>query len=253
GDIATGGVPAKSINIAAASVNDMSGSTIDVRGGGDLYSYRFVPGTGGTVDILNTSSSFAIIPGYQANYAPYAPYNPNPPTGNLSGDPGYVSTGLSVGDQIYLSAGSGLPRGTYTLLPARYALLPGAFLVTLKSTTAIDGPITQPDGSALVLGYRFNGFAPPSATPLFSAFEIASSAVVGARAQYDNFLANEFLESGALAHDATVPRLPIDAGHVLLSATTAMSIKGSLFSSAPGGGRGGFVDISSPVDILIAG
>jgi filamentous hemagglutinin len=250
-DITAGGVPAKSINIAAVSINDLPGSTIDVRGGGDLYSYRFVPGVGGSTDILNSSTSFAIIPSYSAGYAPFAPYN-STFNSAFGSDKGYTSSGLQVGDQIFLGAGSGLPPGTYTLLPARYALLPGAFLITPKST-AIIGPVTQPDGSAIVLGYRFNGFTPTSATPLFSSFEVASSSVVNNRAQYDNFFANQFLKDGALSHDATVPRLPIDAGHVLLSATAAMSLQGSLLSAAPTGGRGGFVDISSPVDILIAG
>lgn len=249
-DITAGGVPSKSINIAAVSVTDLPGSTIDVRGGGDLYSYRFVPGTGGSIDILNSSSAFAVIPGYAAGYAPFAPFNTG--SGSFGTDSGYVSSGLSVGDQVFLSAGSGLPAGFYTLLPARYALLPGAFLITPK-TTAITGPVLQLDGSSIVLGYRLNGFAPPSASPIYSAFEVASGTIVRTRAQYDDFFANQFLKDGALSHDATVPRLPIDSGHVLLSATAAMSIQGSLFSAAPTGGRGAFVDISSPADILIAG
>src|SRR5206468_1660976 len=43
-DITTSGVPRKTINIAAANVNDQAGATIDIRGGGDLYAYRFVTG-----------------------------------------------------------------------------------------------------------------------------------------------------------------------------------------------------------------
>src|SRR5262249_51694048 len=78
-------------------------------------------------------------------------------------------------------------------------------------------------------------------------------AIMRTRAQYDDFFANQFLRAGALGHDATVPLLPIDSGHVLLSATAAMSIQGSLLSTTPTGGRGAFVDISSPEDILIAG
>src|SRR5262249_41166833 len=187
------------------------------------YSYRFVSGTGGTVDITSSASIFAVIPGYNAGYAPFAPFNAN---SNFGTDKGYVSSGLSIGDQIYLTGGGGLAAGTYTLLPARYALLPGAFLVTPESGTT-SGPVLQPDGSAIVLGYRFNGFASPDASPLFSAFEIASGAIMRTRAQYDDFFANQFLRAGALGHDATVPLLPIDSGHVLLSATAAMSIQGS--------------------------
>ena len=77
-DITANGVPEKSITISANNVFDRDGSVIDIRGGGDLFTYQFNPGTGGTVDLLNSSGSFAVIPGYEADYAPFAPYNPNP-------------------------------------------------------------------------------------------------------------------------------------------------------------------------------
>ena len=75
--------------------------------------------------------------------------------------------------------------------------------------------------------------------------------VLRQRAQYNNFSANTFLAESALEHDVAVPRLPIDSGHLVLDAVEMMSIQGLLAAQAPGGGRGGEVDISSPVDILI--
>jgi filamentous hemagglutinin len=251
-DITAGNAPEKSIAISAASVFDRGGSVIDVRGGGDLFAYQFNPGTGGTIDLLNSSSSFAVIPSYQADYAPFAPYNPTPINTDFGSDSGYVNSGLAIGDRVFLNAGGGLASGAYTLLPARYALLPGAFLVTPQSALA-GGQTTLPDGSAIVLGYRFNDLNwSGAARPMNTSFEIASANVLNARAQYINFSANTFLKQGALTHDAAVPRLPLDSGHLLLDATEAMRVQGSLISQSVSGGRGGEVDIQSPVDILIS-
>ena len=132
-DITVGGVPAKAVNLSAQNLTTETGSIIDIAGGGDLFAYRWIPGTGGSQDILASTTSFAIIPGFDFNYAPFAPFNPNTSATNLGGQPGYVNNALRVGDQITLGGGAGLRRGTYTLLPARYALLPGAFLVTPRS------------------------------------------------------------------------------------------------------------------------
>jgi filamentous hemagglutinin len=245
-DVALVGIPEKSVNVAATHVSDQAGSIIDIRGGGDEFAWEFRSGTGGTIDVLNSPNSFAIIPGYQADYAPYAQFN------SAAGTPGYVNTNLQVGDQIYLAASRGFPAGSYTLLPARYALLPGAFLVTPKSGTPGTNPV-QPDGSTLISGYRFNAFDPPSSQPIYSSFEIASQYVVQQRAEYINFSANQFVRQIALDRGGAVQRLPIDSGHLLFDATETMSILGSLTSQPPTGGRGGLVDISSPVDILLAG
>ncbi len=253
-DITVTGAPEKTVHISAESVTEQTGSTVDLRGGGDLYAYRWVSGVGGTNDVLASSAGFAVIPGYQADYAPFAPFNPTALNTNLGGDAGYVNPTLAVGDRIYLNGVAGLPAGFYTLLPARYALLPGAFLVTPKAGVPPGGAQTLPDGSSVVAGYRFNDLnAARTVTPLASTFEIAPQSVVRARAEYDDSLANAFLSAGAMAHDAVVPRLPVDSGQLVLAATKAMTLQGAVAAQAPMGGRGGLVDISSPVDIFITG
>ena len=252
-DITAGGVPQKSIQLSAEVITQNAGASIDIRGGGDLHSSRWVGGTGGSTDILASTTSFAVIPGYQADYAPYAAFNASPVTTNLDSAAGYVNAGLSVGDRVYLGASSGLPAGFYTLLPARYALLSGAFLVTPKTGTP-SGSVTLADGSSLVSGYRLNDLKiSTDVHPLYSKFEVASGSVVRNRAQYEDYSANTFLPEGASSHDAAVPRLPIDSGKLLLAATRSMTVHGSVASQAPDGAKGGEVDISSPSDILIAG
>ena len=238
-DITAGGVPGKTITASAQTVIDETGSTVDISGGGDLLAYRFVPGLGGTIDVLGSATSFAIVPGYGAAYAPY--------------DPGYANPALKPGDQIYLNASSALAAGVYTLLPARYALLPGAVLVTAQNTVPNSATL-RPDGSSLVSGYRFNAFTGrPTTQPLLTAFEVAPQPVVQNRADYETYSANTFLREGALANDAAVPRLPIDSGHLVLAATGAVAIDGTVLADAPTGGRRGLVDINTPADILIAG
>ena len=197
-DITAGGVPAKAINLSAHKINDQAGAVLDISGGGDLFAYRWVSGLAGTTDILASPSSYAVIPGYQAAYAPFASYNnPNPSltASPFSLDQGYVNGTLKVGQQVYLGASNGLPAGIYTLLPARYALLPGAFLITPKNGVPSGITVIEPSGASLVSGYQWNGInKAQSAAPLTSIFEVASQSVVLSRAEYDPFSGNNFLE-----------------------------------------------------------
>lgn len=244
-DITSSGLPQKSLQVAAESVVTEAGSVIDVRGGGDLMAYRFESGLGGTVDILASTGAYAVVPSYGSEFAPYAPFNPSTGATALNGNPGYINSTLHVGDQVRLDGGGGLPAGVYTLLPARYALLPGAFLVTPLSGSA-QGTIGKPDGSAIVSGYRFNGLEQGYTIPdLATRFEVARPEVIAKRAEYTRFSANGFFPTtGSL-------RLPGDAGQLVLAATKQMALAGSVTSSGDTGFRGGLVDISSASDIFI--
>ena len=242
-DITVTGLPAKDINVAGHTVLDQPESAIDIRGGGDLYAYQFQSGVGGTVDVLNTTTSFAVLPGNDPGYAPFV-------SSTGAANAGYSNSTLAIGDQVQLRASAGLPAGTYTLLPARYALLPGAFLVTPVSNAPTLSAV-EPTGATIVSGYRFNGFDPAPAQPLLSSFEVAPASVVRSRALYVDYSANTFLKQAALTANEAVPRLPIDSGSLLFDATQQMAIDGSLAAQAPVGGRGGAVDISSPSDIRI--
>lgn len=250
-DITVGGVPGKQVNLAGRKVTTAPGSTLDLRGGGDLYAYRWVDGNGGRNDLLASSGLFAIMPGYGFDYAPYAPFNANASAVNLQREAGYGNSTLRTGDRITLGSGAGMPAGTYTLLPARYALLPGAFLVTPQGGAPV-GTRQLEDGSTLVSGYRSNDLDPSRAGRTeMRRFEIAPGSVVRQRAEYLDFRANTFLRGAAASRGFAVPRLPIDAGYLSFTATTSMRLGGSVLGGRPAAGRGSLVDISSPVDILI--
>jgi filamentous hemagglutinin family protein len=249
-NVTLSGLPAKEVNLSAATVTNEAGSVIDIRGGGDLYAYRWIQGNGGRNDVLNTTGSFAVIPGYAFDYAPYATFGSS---ATLGGDTGYANSTLRVGDQVTLSASPGLSAGTYTLLPARYALLPGAYLVTPGSGTPA-GVVKRPDGSAVVSGYRANNLDPDrTGQTTITNFEVASSKVVRARSEYQDLLANTTLRQAAIVREFAVPRLPVDAGYLSFTASAGMSLGGTVNSSAPDAGRGGVIDINSPVDIVING
>jgi hypothetical protein len=249
-DITALGPPEKRINFGAQNLSAQPGSVIDVRGGGDLFAYRWIPGTGGSQDVLATNGSYAILPGYQAEFSPFAPFNPAAEV--FDGDQGYRNDTLNPGDSIYLGPNHGLPAGNYTLLPARYALLPGAFLVTPVSGTPV-GSVALPDGSYLVSGYKYNTVDPGTGNSAQRRWELVPGAVVRQRSRYEEYTGNTFFAAAAESLNLKTPRLPQDSGRLVFQATQSLSLNGSILARPIGEGRGAVVDISSPVDIFIGG
>ncbi|MEI7953522.1 MAG: filamentous hemagglutinin family protein [Verrucomicrobiota bacterium] len=246
-DITSSGMAAKAIRLSAQSVVTTAGSLVDIRGGGDVFAYQWVQGTGGSTDILASNSSFAILPGYAASYAPYAAFNTPINAPSLANDGGYVSSGLALGERIWLAGGNALAAGYYTLLPARYATLAGAFLVTPKSGQPAAQSVVAPGGASVMAGVLYSGLDAQVVIPaVLSEYEVAPAAVVAKRAQYNLLSANT-----TLAASAGSSRLPVDSGQLSLAATLSMTIGGAVNSVAHSGGRGGIVDISSPLDIVI--
>ena len=252
------GRTAKSVTLSAASVDDQAGSKVDISGGGDLYAYRFVPGSGGSYDVLgaDTANTFAIIPSYSASFAPTSP---NVTSVTISTDPGYVSSHLAVGDQVALGASAGLPAGSYTLLPARYALLPGAFLVTDLGIPSA-GTAALADGSSVVAGYRYNSNnTSRTLSPVYDSWQVSPAKVTRALAEYDDSYANSFFVQSAATANLAAPRIPLDAGHLVFDANESLSLKGNVASTpaknadGTAAGHGGIVDINSPLDVLITG
>lgn len=219
--------PEKNISLTAPQIALAPGSTLDVSGGGDLLAREFLPGPGGSRDILeaaNAEGAFAIVPA-QSN--PFGSYDP------------FLSRGAPVGtgDTIHIAPGGPLPAGEYAMLPAGYALLPGAYLVTPQAKTAAPVPgqaLTQPDGSSIVAGQR--GIAGTGTRDsLWSAFRIENGTQVRNRAEYLESRADNFFADGGA-------RLNRDAGRLVLDAGTALTLGGTLAQNT-GGGRGSEVDI----------
>lgn len=235
--------PAQHVNLEGAKVDVQKGAVIDVSGGGDLQAYEWIPGVGGTQDVLSQATrpnQFAIVPRLNASVAPY----------DQSVSQG---TQLQVGDAVYLSASRGLPAGTYLLMPARYALLPGAFLVTEVSgyqgiqsgqTFAAAGGGTIVSGYRTVIGTSFGD-------SVTSGFQVVPTSVVQQQAQYTTTSANQFFAQQSATSSAPVPRLPVDSGLLSLTPSESLSLNGMLLTTSGKGGIGAGVDISS-AQILVA-
>lgn len=250
-------LPAKTINIDAANVDLQTGAVMDVAGSGDLYAREFVPGLGGSSDWLTgyrnkdydwvnaPGEIFAVIPGFEGDIAPIG-----------LGE----GTGLAVGSKIYLSGGSGLPAGYYTLLPADYASLPGAFRVTAQhhykgnfADMALGEVAHNPDGSTIQAGYRFIA-GQAVRDQRNTGFLVMDGKTLRTRSEYAEAYASTFFTSEAFLKKALrtnqpigdVPRIPIDGGSVVLTAGKSLRLNATLKSGAGKGGRGGFADISAP-------
>lgn len=252
-DITSIGAPDKSVSIIAANVVTENGSSIDIRGGGELYGYRWVEGNGGTNDILNNTTSYAILPGYDSFFAPFAPFASSGQfADNLGGDPGYANDHLSAGDSIFLKAAPGIDEGVYTLLPARYALLPGARLITPDTSGTLTAGQVKPGGAVLATGYTFNSLNPDVVGSIYQQFEVAPLSVVKARSEFVDYTAHVFIPAAQQRLSLPVSVTSRDAGYALLSAQQNMQLAGGLAASGFQTGRGGRVDVSSPLDIILA-
>ena len=325
-DVTAGGLPQRSVALSAGNVAAVSGSVVDVGGGGDLLAYRWVPGIGGSSDLLGAANqswnsgseynagdlisyagstwsarvdidpsdyaiapkpedglfwvkvpeSYAVLPGLGDRVAALGSFNTGINSGSLGGDPGYVASGLRAGEQVYLDGVPGLASGYHTLLPRRYALLPGAFLVipeegkltgsgTVISTTTpslrrddfrTPELIRLEEGSYLANGWSRNGLNPAAAVhAVQTRFEVLPREVVAARAQYDIYGANQFLAAAAQRLDLPVgQRLPQDSARLTIHGNTGLDLAGTVLArSTAAAGSAAEIDVSSLAAMAITG
>ena len=77
-----------------------------------------------------------------------------------------------------------------------------------------------------------------------SAFEVQSQSVFGQYSQIALTSADTYFPTFAAKHDQNTPRLPIDAGRLILAPSQALSIGGDFLTTSADGGRGSEVDIT---------
>ncbi|WP_373453244.1 filamentous haemagglutinin family protein [Burkholderia sp. AU33647] len=277
--------PAKYIGVNGTSVALGKGATIDLSGGGDLQAAEWVPGTGGTRDVLSqynvsyasgkgatavpvnagAGNVYAIVPGSQSPVAAYDPLfaqtvqpdvagNGTPTTKNTTLGVGQAGLNDAIGKAVYLSGVPGLAPGYYTLLPGKYATLPGAYRVTVSATTGNVVPGASqvlPDGTVVTGGYFADAVTGGrSATPTL--FDVQSGATWQQYSQYTLKGANDFFTAQAAKQGNVTPPLPVDGGQLVLAATRALTLGATLNAAAGPGGAPAEVDIASQ-DIQITG
>ncbi|WKJ92119.1 filamentous hemagglutinin family protein [Methylomonas montana] len=221
------GSPEKSIVLSGPDIDLAASAVVNLNGGGDLSAFEFIAGPGGSADVLDTDSAFAILPAYQADYAAYDPLE-------------FAKSGLTPGDSVYLGAAAGLAAGFYTLLPAHYALLPGAYLITPQTGTAdmAAGTTTlRNDGATIVAGYRYTA-GTSAGDSRWSGFAVESGTLARTRSEYQETTAASFFAE----HSANLPQ---DAGNLSLLAGQSLQLAAQISATAVVGGQGGMLDIAA--------
>jgi filamentous hemagglutinin family protein len=236
-----------SLDASGQTVTTQAGATLNLDGGGQLVAYEFVQGPGGSKDIFTGAAggAFAIVP----TVKDYSPYDSQIMVGNgsaLTLNPGAGNT-LSLGNTLTFGTGAMIPAGTYAILPARYALLPGAYLVKANASVAnvsLGYAQTRPDGSQVVAalqgvtGVAVAGNAQPGAYTVMSSAQARRYSEVKST-DVDTYLSNK----ADLAGTAVGP-LSRDAGHLSLVADQ-LSLDAKVLMGVASGGRGGLLDIAA--------
>jgi filamentous hemagglutinin family protein len=208
-------LPDKAIQLLAPgqAVDVRAGAVLDMSGGGQLVAHEFVPGPGGSTDVFAGAAggAFAVIPTVRD-------HAPSDAAIAALTDAAGASAAIPAGRSITFGAGGPLPAGTYAVLPARYALLPGAFLVTPAGSGRVASGYAQqrPDGSALV-GATLGSVGTPS-TAASTGFVVRSSEQARRYSEVRNTDVDAYLAAAADKAGTALPRLAQDAGSLDIAA-----------------------------------
>lgn len=225
----------------------MTDSTlVDGRAGGDLVAWEFKKGVGGSTDTYNRSGVYAILPGYSFDFAPY--------DADISASSAKLGKGLKVGDQVTVTTGSGvLAAGTYTLLDARYGILPGAVLVqatSLNTTQALPRAIANDDGSVIVSGFMgSSGMARTSGNPKL-ALKLEPEATHRAQSQVIRTSANAYIDELAERSGDSYRRAG-DGALVSFVSKNTFDLVAQVKLQGRGGLRAGLIDVAMP-DMVVS-
>jgi hypothetical protein len=263
-------LPTKGISVKAPTVDVAAGAKLDVSGGGEMVAQEFVAGPGGSIDVRQnfvptttgaTSGAtttvrngyFALIP---ARGDAAAAYDTQARTG-LTADAAQGGDALlRVGQTLTIGAGSGMPAGTYTLMPARYALLPGAYAVQAVAGYADMVPgtaINEAAGTRIVAGQLGVG-AGLSSTARWSGYRVLNGTQFRKLAEFREYRGSELVQAAAAVAGQVAPRTALDAAALSVSASTlrlgTANIVATPGSSTASGatvtGRGAQLAISVP-------
>ncbi|HWM46427.1 MAG TPA: filamentous hemagglutinin family protein [Xanthobacteraceae bacterium] len=239
--------PTKGLVLAGTDVLVTSGATIDTRGGGELQASEWIPGKGGSRDTLATapgqSTVYALLPWMSDPLSAFDVHYTSARTQALPGD-----TYPRAGTQVTIDGGSGIPAGTYTLYPAHYATLPGAYRIVYYGDNLgrnLRSGTTLPDGTVITTGRYAQSGLPGRQSAGQALFAIRTESVWQQYSEY-SFSRTERYFTDKASHDGTgVPRLPMDAGRLAVVAQQQIVLAGIALTQPAPGGRGGELDISA--------
>ena len=272
--------PTGQLTLTGGAIDVKAGATVDGRGGGDVFAYEFVSGIGGSRDVLDrinrdqfssngysaTTGSgflfadrrqvFAILPADRAqalgltNVALFDPL--------YSADYGAAGPvdlyGASAGLSVKLDAAPGIAAGEYVLLPAHYALLPGALRIVENTGLVAPAPgqtQSQLDGS-IIVGGSFATAGTALGESQRRSFTVQSKSSFSQYSRLETTDAAPALVKLAQRAGAILPRLPLDSARVILSPLTSLKVAGVFKLDAATGGQGTKIDIGG-TNIILAG
>ena len=228
--------PDKNIVLDSDNVDVEEGAVVDLSGGGDLVTWEFIPGPGGSKDFLraeNAGNFFAILPGLENGYAPFDAQE-------------MAGWDIAVGETVFLDGAAGLAAGNYTVLPARYALLPGAYLI--EAVDGFDhlpvGQIADIGNGTLVAGSISIG-GTDIADSSTSGFIVRDGSYANQLSEFDVNNADDVVKSIAASNEFETPRLSVDAGTLTVNGGATVDLNGDLVASVEAGARGALVDINA--------
>lgn len=218
-----------------------AGSSVDLSAGGSLLAWEFVPGPGGSSDIFKgtyESGAFAVVPTVTGSGGLDA---------NLLAASGLSSTlDTSASRTITFGEGGPVPAGTYTVLPARYALLNGAYLVRRTATIT---PLAFGESLALSTGAVRVGASVGHSGGLLSAapsatFEVLTREQALRFSEIKTTTFDDLLNAQASRQGVAPARRAMDAG-VLNVAAQKITLEGDLAFKRLTGGRGGELNVQA--------
>lgn len=232
----------KQIKLNGKTISLSTSSTVEAQAGGDIAAWQFNAGVGGTTDTYLRQGLFAVLPSYGYDFAPY--------DADIRARTQQIGTDLKVGDQVTITTGNSvLAAGNYTLLDARYGILPGAVLVSAK-TVNVSRPmqvaVKNDDGSVIVSGYRTStGTAQNGGNDQRQALLLEPESAFRAKSDITVVSGNTFQTERATKDGSTLP-LPGDGGRVSLTADAAFNWQARFNFKGKDGLKAGEFDLAMP-------
>lgn len=233
----------KAVVLNGQNVDVSSSATVNLNGGGAMVAYEFVPGPGGSKDVFAgaLNGAFAVVP----SITKYAPTDAAILADGAISQASGPGNALALGNTVTFGNNGILPAGTYAVLPARYALLPGAYLVKPmlgSGAVSLNYRQGQTDGSAIVGGLLGSTGVSVSNKPS-SAFMVMSSQTARRYSEIKTTSLDAYFADKAAFAGVAAPRLAADAGR--LAVVAAQAQLDGVIGFAHAGGLGGQLDLSS--------
>jgi filamentous hemagglutinin len=242
------GIPTRAVNLTAPNVAITKQATINLTGGGDLSAYEWVPGPGGSTDALAPAAPTGVTPTAANGIAGLYAILPSTRGQAAPQDAQSADASILAGETVYLSGGNGLVAGFYPLLPARYGLVPGAFLIQVEPSYQSTTPGSLgalANGTPVVAGFLSYGSTGLHQTPGYTGFALYPGSYGGTLAAYTESLASTFFSAAASSAGAPRPTLPADAGSLSISVTNSLDATGQVLTAAAKGGLAAPIEITA--------